>query len=123
MSSGRHLSTSGRSWLPRAASGSSRNAPMAVRAKTRVGGASSRTAMRMKKYGIPQITHMAAKRSHPRLVTIRTSYANTPPATGISTFFNAHNPYQGGVPRLEMGVRADRQAPLFEGFNPEAAGS
>jgi hypothetical protein len=39
-----------------------------VRRKTRLAGLSSRTATRMKRYGIPQITHIAEKSTQPRRV-------------------------------------------------------
>jgi hypothetical protein len=40
-----------------------------VRKKTSVGGESSLTATRMKRYGMPQITHMATNRRRPRRLT------------------------------------------------------
>ena len=48
------------------ANGASSSAPIAVRPKTSVTGASSRTATRIIRYGTPQITHIAAKSSAPR---------------------------------------------------------
>ena len=65
-SSGRQCATSGRSSRRRAASGTSRSAASPVRRKTSSTGASSRTATRIIRYGMPQITHIAAKSSAPR---------------------------------------------------------
>jgi len=51
------------------ATGRSRPAPIAVRSRTRLAGVSSATAILMKRYGIPQMRLIAAKRIHPRRVT------------------------------------------------------
>ena len=49
----------------RSANGRSRSAAGAVRRKTSAGGGSSRTATRMKRYGMPQITHSVMNSSQP----------------------------------------------------------
>ena len=49
----------------RSANGSSRSAAGAVRKKTSAGGGSSRTATRMNRYGMPQITQRVMKSSQP----------------------------------------------------------
>ena len=63
---GSHRRASGRRSPRRAAIGSSTSAAIIVRLKPSVTGSSSRTATRIKRYGIPQITHIAAKSSSPR---------------------------------------------------------
>src|SRR4051812_7665324 len=68
-SSGRQRGTSGRSSARYAAIGASSSAAIAVRKKTSVTGASSRTATRIIRYGMPQITHIAAKSTAPRRLT------------------------------------------------------
>ena len=49
----------------RSANGRSRSAAGAVRSRTSAAGGSSRTAMRMNRYGMPQITHSAMNSSQP----------------------------------------------------------
>jgi len=65
---GRHLSKRFRKPPRRMAIGNSTMAAIAVRRNTSVAGVSSWTAMRMNRYGIPQITHIATKRRRPRRV-------------------------------------------------------
>jgi len=45
-----------------------------VRTNTRVAGEISLTATRMKRYGMPQIKHIAANSNRPRRVTAFTTY-------------------------------------------------
>ena len=52
-----------------AAIGSSRSAAIAVRPNTSTAGVTSRTATRISRYGIAQMTHIAPNSSHPRRVT------------------------------------------------------
>ena len=66
---GRQRGSSGRTWPRASASGSSRTAATAQRARTRVEGAISVTATLISRYGMPQITHIAANRTQPRLDT------------------------------------------------------
>ena len=63
---GNHRRASGRSSPRSAAIGSRSSAAISVRLKPSVTGWSSRTATRISRYGIPQITHMAAKSRSPR---------------------------------------------------------
>ena len=51
------------------AMGSSTSPPIAVRRNTSVPGGTSRTATRISRYGMPQITHIAVNRAQLRLVT------------------------------------------------------
>ena len=67
----RHRGRIGRSSPRHAASGTRIRQASPVRRKTSVAGVSSRTATRMSRYGIPQITHIAPKSSQPRRVTGR----------------------------------------------------
>jgi hypothetical protein len=67
-SSGRTRRARGRNSSRITAIGTSSTAAIPVRAKTSVTGVSSRTATRIRRYGMPQITHIAAKSSQPRRV-------------------------------------------------------
>ena len=53
----------------RAANGSSTSAPSAVRANTSTATETSATATLISRYGMPHSTHIAANRTHPRLLT------------------------------------------------------
>ena len=64
--SGSHNLSRGRTWPRASAMGSKTRAPTAVRANTSTTGGSSLTAMRMKRYGMPQMTHIAMKRRRAR---------------------------------------------------------
>jgi hypothetical protein len=67
--SGAQRRSTGTSSSRAAASGSSGSAAAPERTKTSIAGDTSRTATRIRRYGIPQITHIAPKSSHPRRVT------------------------------------------------------
>ena len=62
----RRRRSTGRSWSRIAATGSRSSAATDVRARTSIAGLTSSTATLIRRYGIPQITHIAAKSSHPR---------------------------------------------------------
>ena len=64
----RHRRSTGRTSSRTAASGRSSRAAIDVRASTSIDGLTSSTATLMRRYGVPQITHIAAKRSQPREV-------------------------------------------------------
>ena len=67
--SGTHLRRAARSPSRDRANGRRISAATPVRKNTNVGGESSPTAIRMKRYGMPQITHMAANSNRPRRLT------------------------------------------------------
>jgi len=67
-STGTQCLRTGRSSLRAAAIGRRRSAAMPVRARTSVAGLRSLTATLIRRYGMPQITHMEAKSIHPRLL-------------------------------------------------------
>ena len=68
--SGPHRENAGMSAPRCQAIGSKIAAPIPVRAKTRAVGGTSRTATRISKYGIPQITHIAANSNQLRRDTL-----------------------------------------------------
>src|SRR5262249_38997130 len=64
-----HTGLSALSCLPRSANGSSSAAPRATRASTRTGTETPPTATLINRYGRPQMTPIAANRTHPRRLT------------------------------------------------------
>ena len=70
-SSGTQWPFNGRSSPRAAAMGNSSAAAIVVRPSTSTAGLRSRTATRIRRYGMPQITDIAANRSSPRLVTVQ----------------------------------------------------
>ena len=70
-SSGTQWPFNGRSSPRAAAMGNSSSAAIVVRPSTSTAGLRSRTATRIRRYGMPQITDIAANRSSPRLVTVQ----------------------------------------------------
>src|SRR5665213_3784583 len=79
--------------------GRSTRAAGAVRRKIKVAGETSRTAIRMSRYGQPQITDMAKKRNQPRLVT---PVPRSRPARTLST-----RECPGGASLEQVGLLAD----------------
>ena len=67
-SSGRQCARRGRSSFRAAAIGSRSSDAIPVRASTSIAGLTSSTATLMSRYGIPQMTHIAANRTQPRPV-------------------------------------------------------
>ena len=64
----RQCRRTGRSSFRIAATGSRSSAAIVVRASTSIAGLTSSTATLISRYGTPQITHIAEKRSQPRVV-------------------------------------------------------
>src|SRR5665213_989154 len=94
------------------AMGRSTRAAGAVRRKMRVAGETSRTAIRMSRYGQPQITDMARKRIQPRLVT------PVPHANPARTLSNRGRPRVASLE--QVGLLADD--PVEQGLEAEPAG-
>src|SRR5439155_2216347 len=101
-SSGNQRRKTGRISPLAAAIGSSRSAPMPVRAKTSIAGLRSRTATLIRRYGIPQITHIAAKSARPRLV-ITQRYA-TPVRSCRADVFALELVHGSGDPAARAGA-------------------